>query len=314
MREYDQIEASEELNKLEKPNKLEKLNMLDKPNKLRLHPTAALVILWSLPLYAGGLAPVREFVEMLDLSSGEDLVRRCDAICDWYGEVILNRKHFIKSLVEKLLAESENRVGKEMQIVILAAGKSPLALELLIEASSRIARIFEVDLAGIEEKMKLYSRLAPDIALKLRCLTADVTSDDLLFRLAGEGFNPEAPSIILMEGISYYLPKEDLEKIVSKFRSGGRNQFIVEYLVPCSELKSARRTIPKGIFSLIRKEAGADGTICYTELELSRMFQRSGGREISCTDMSEMELLRLGFNKRFCERKDGWIKCFLGAV
>ena len=119
MSENDQIEPAEKLKKLKK---------LEELNKLRLHPTAALVILWSLPLYSTGPPPVREFLEMLDLSSGEDLVRRCDAICDWYGEVILNRKHFIKSLVEKLLAESENRVGKEMQIVILAAGKSPLAL------------------------------------------------------------------------------------------------------------------------------------------------------------------------------------------
>ena len=305
MSENDQIEPAEKLKKLKK---------LEELNKLRLHPTAALVILWSLPLYARGPPPVREFLEMLDLSSGEDLFRRCNAICDWYGEVILNRKHFIKCLIEKLLDESEEGEGEEMQIVILAAGKSPLALELLIKNSARIAKIFEMDLAGIEEKMKLYSRLAPDIARKLRCLTADVTTDDLLFQLAGEGFNPEALAIILMEGISYYLPKEDLEKIVSKFRSGGRNRFIIEYLVPCSEVKSARRTIPKGIFSLIRKEAGADGTICYTELELSRMFQRSGGREISCTDMSEMELLRLGFNRRFCERKDGWIEGFLGAV
>lgn len=284
--------------------------------KLRLQPTGALVILWSLPLYARGPPSVRKFVEMLDLSSGEDLFRRCNAICSWYDEVILNRKHFIKSLVESLLDEFGE--GKGAQIVILAAGKSPLALELLVESSSRIAQIFEVDLAGIEEKKQLYSGLAPDIApniaLKLRCLTADVTSDELLDQLVVEGFDPETPTIVLMEGISYYLQKKDLKGIISKFGSGGRNQFIIEYLVPCSEVKSARRTIPKGIFSLIRKEAGTEGTICYTELELSRIFQRSGGREISCTDMSEMERLRLGFNRRFCERRDGWIEGFLGEI
>ncbi|KQC16267.1 MAG: hypothetical protein APR56_08580, partial [Methanosaeta sp. SDB] len=272
-----------------------------------------LVILWSLPLYARGPVPIRKFVEMLDLSSGEDLLRRCDAICNWYGEVILNRKHFIKNLVEKLLAES-NDGEEKMQIVILAAGKSPLALELLIKNPARIAKIFEVDLAGLEEKRQLYSSFAPDFAEKLRCLTADVTSEDLIDRLAEEGFDPEASAIVLMEGISYYLPKNDLEGIVSKFRSGGRNRFIVEYLVPCSEVKSARREIPKGIFSLIRKEAGTDGTTCYTEEELSSLFRKSGGRMISCFEMSEMERLRLGKNRHFCERGDGWIECFLGEV
>ncbi|HOO54023.1 MAG TPA: class I SAM-dependent methyltransferase [Methanothrix sp.] len=289
---------------------------LKKTKKLRLHPTAALVMLWSLPLYAKGTVPVptpvREFVEMLDLSSGEELLRKFDAICDWYGEVILNRKHFIKSLVEKLLEESE--VAGTMQIVVLAAGKSPLALELLIENPAIITRIFEVDLAGIEEKMQLYSKLAPKSSENLRGLTADIASEDLIDRLAEEGFDPEAPAIFLMEGISYYLSKNDLERIVSMFRSGGRNRFIVEYLVPCSEVKSARREIPKGIFSLIRKEALTDGMTCYTELELSRIFQRSGGREISCTDMSEMERLRLGKNRHFRDRGDGWIECFLGEV
>ncbi len=291
-------------------SKNDQIDPAEKLKKLRLHPTAALVMLWSLPLFAGGPVPVRQFVEMLDISSGKDLLRKCDAICDWYREVILNRKHFIKLLVESLLAESDD----EVQIVILAAGKSPLALELILENPAKIAKILEVDLAGTEEKKRLYSRLTPDSAEKLRCLTANIASDDLLDQLTGEGFDPVAPAIVLMEGISYYLPEKDLEKIVSKFRFGRRNRFIVEYLVPCSEVKAARREIPKSIFSLIQKEAETDGTRCYTELELSSLFRRSGGREISCTDMSEMELMRLGQNRYFCETGDGWIECFLGSI
>jgi hypothetical protein len=304
--------------------------------KLSLQPTASLVILWSLPLYAKSPAPVRRFVEMLDLSSGEDLLRRCDEICDWYGEVILNRKYFLKYLVVSLLAESveveeekewraeweerreevagEKAAEGKVQIVILAAGKSPLALELLIENPARIAKIFEVDLAGIEEKGRLYSRVAPDLAERLRCLTVDVVSEDLLDRLALEGFDPDAPVIVLMEGISYYLSKKSLEEIVLRFRSGGRNRIIVEYLVPCSKVRADRRPIPKGIFSLIREEAKTGGTACYTRAELSDLFRRSGGREISCFDMSEMERLRLGKNKRFCSHGDGWIEAFLGVI
>lgn len=306
--------------------------------KLSLQPTASLVILWSLPLYAKSSAPVRRFVEMLDLSSGEELLRRCDEICDWYGEVILNRKYFLKYLVVSLLAESEGVEEEEekewraeweerreemagekaaegkVQIVILAAGKSPLALELLIENPARISKIFEVDLAGIEEKRRLYSMVAPDLVERLRCLTVDVASEDLLDRLAEEGFDRDAPAIVLMEGISYYLSKKSLEEIVLRFRSGGRNRFIVEYLIPCSKVRADRRPIPKGIFSLIREEAKTGGTACYTRAELSDLFRRSGGREISCFDMSEMERLRLGKNKRFCSRGDGWIEAFLGSI
>ncbi len=90
--------------------------------KLKLEPTAALVMAWALPLYQSG--PVGDFVSQLDLSSGADLLCRCQAVCSWYGEVILNRKHFIRHLILKHL-----KAGSEpVQIILLAAGKSPLGL------------------------------------------------------------------------------------------------------------------------------------------------------------------------------------------
>jgi O-methyltransferase involved in polyketide biosynthesis len=283
---------------------------IETPAMLKLHPTASLVTLWSLPLYAGAGAQVREFLKMLDLSSGEGLLRRCNDICDWYGEVILNRKHFIKRTAKGLIAGREGPV----QIVILASGKSPLALELLVEEGSRISGVFEVDLAGMEEKARLYSRLLPPGAGMLRCLEADIAGSDLAERLAEGGFNPDAPAIFVMEGISYYLSEEDLGGIVSGFRSGGRNRLILEYLVPCPEVRWERREIPRRIFSLIREEAGAGRITCYTRGELSALFEELGGRVVSTSSMAEMERLRLGINGRFLKAEDGWIEGLVAAL
>ena len=283
---------------------------IDTQAMLKLHPTASLVTLWSLPLYAGAGAQVREFLKILDLSSGEGLLRRCNDICDWYGEVILNRKHFIKRTAKGLIAGREGPV----QIVILASGKSPLALELLVEEGSRISGVFEVDLAGMEEKARLYSRLLPPGAGMLRCLEADVAGSDLAERLAEGGFNPDAPAIFVMEGISYYLSEEDLGGIVSGFRSGGRNRLILEYLVPCPEVRWERREIPRRIFSLIREEAGAGRITCYTRGELSALFEELGGRVVSTSSMAEMERLRLGINGRFLKAEDGWIEGLVAAL
>ena len=283
---------------------------IDTQAMLKLHPTASLVTLWSLPLYAGAGAQVREFLKILDLSSGEGLLRRCNDICDWYGEVILNRKHFIKRTAKGLIAGREGPV----QIVILASGKSPLALELLVEEGSRISGVFEVDLAGMEEKARLYSRLLPPGAGMLRCLEADVAGSDLAERLAEGGFNPDAPAIFVMEGISYYLSEEDLGGIVSGFRSGGRNRLILEYLVPCPEVRWERREIPRRIFSLIREEAGAGRITCYTRGELSALLEELGGRIVSTSSMAEMEQLRLGVNERFLKAEDGWIEGLVAAL
>ncbi|OPX80940.1 MAG: hypothetical protein A4E50_01317 [Methanosaeta sp. PtaB.Bin087] len=89
---------------------------------LKLHPTASLVTLWSLPLYAGAGAQVREFLKMLDLSSGEGLLRRCNAICDWYGEVILNRKHFIKRTAKRERERCERHEREDAALPSQAIG------------------------------------------------------------------------------------------------------------------------------------------------------------------------------------------------
>lgn len=87
--------------------------------------TAALVILW-----AGGYYEreprVGTYLRRLDLSAGQELLERYNRICPWYGEVIINRKHFIKSTVEALVQNS----AKPTCILNLGAGFSPLALEL----------------------------------------------------------------------------------------------------------------------------------------------------------------------------------------
>jgi hypothetical protein len=141
-------------------------------NKLKLEPTAALVMVWALPLYEKGA--VCDFVRQLDLSSGAELFCRCQAACNWYGEVIRNRKHFIHNqIVEHLKADGL------IQIVLLAAGKSPLGLELLLQCSSKISAIFEVDITGMAEKETAYQRTAPEVANRLKCITADIASQSL---------------------------------------------------------------------------------------------------------------------------------------
>src|SRR5512138_3113305 len=112
----------------------------------RLHPTAALVMLWSGDLYRTG-RPAR-FRENLDLSAGLDLKQRCDRVCPWYHEVILNRKW----LISRRAARFIRKAGTPCQVIIPAAGQSPLALELLDSCSGKITSVIETDVAGMEEK------------------------------------------------------------------------------------------------------------------------------------------------------------------
>jgi len=278
--------------------KRDSLNFMD---KLKPEPTAALVMAWALPLYESG--PVGEFVRQLDLSSGADLLCRCQAACNWYGEVILNRKCFIRHLILEHL-----KAGGPVQVVLLAAGKSPLGLELLL-SSSGISRVFEVDIAGMAEKEALYKKTAPEVADRLRCITADIASESLQEELCRAGFRRDIATFVVLEGISYYISEDALKRIISSFRSFGRCIFILEYLLPCDFVEPSRRMIPRNIFSLIKMSTGQKEIRCYSDEALGKIFSEAGGRTAAYHSMQEMERQRTGRNEYFDKPGLGWIKC-----
>jgi O-methyltransferase involved in polyketide biosynthesis len=283
------------------------LQQRDLCSMLSLEPTASLVMRWALPLYEK--SPARIFVRQLDLSSGEELYSRCDAICPWYEEVIQNRKSFIKKIIERRLD-----ICGTCQLVVLAAGQSPLSLELALERPSQISQAFEVDISGMEEKARLYAETFPKHQRKLQCLTGDITSEGLLPLLEKSGYAKDGPSIVLMEGISYYLPRLALQKLISHFGSGGRSIIVIEYLLPCSDIEPSRRRIPREIFSLVERSAGLKELSCYTRDDLREIFRGAGGELLESWSMKDMEKERCKKNLYFPERGLGWIECSIGSV
>ena len=64
-------------------------------DKIKLEPAAALNMLWGKRAFEGEI--LDKFISHLDLSSGNELYEKCNSICEWYDEVILNRKYFIEN-------------------------------------------------------------------------------------------------------------------------------------------------------------------------------------------------------------------------
>jgi hypothetical protein len=149
---------------------------------------------WAAPLYKDG--PSAAFVDQLDLSEGEELLARCHDICPWYGEVIRNRKYFVRRLIEEELTSR----AVPCQVVIPAAGVSPLALDLLLNQRLRVERVIEVDIAGWPRSV-LYSKVAPDLADRIACITADITAGEFsieMLKVEGE-YQSNSPTIVLFE-------------------------------------------------------------------------------------------------------------------
>jgi O-methyltransferase involved in polyketide biosynthesis len=229
-------------------------------SKIKLSPTAALVMHWMKDCYSCG--KVKNYIDNLDLTPGDALHKQCHEICDWYSEVIVNRKFLARKLIEEKLLNAEI----PYQVIILAAGKTPLSLELYESSRNNIERIFEVDIAGLDEKKEILTSIEPDINSKVSFIESDLNK---LNNIEDYGVRRDLPSIVLLEGVSYYLPKETLETVINLFKSPhGHNTFIAEYMVPLEKVILSRREMPLGIFEAISMSSGLNEMQTYTKYDI----------------------------------------------
>ncbi len=278
--------------------------------RTNLEPTAALVMLWARDLYRTGSAA--RFYSCLDLTAGKRMQQECETVCPWYAEVILNRKWFIRRLAAGFVAEAP----APCQVVIPAAGKSPLALELLDACNDGIASVIELDIAGMEEKQRLYVRAAPAHAKKIRCVPADLSDrSGTAAAVAGAGYDPDLPTVVVLEGVSYYIPPAVLAGIVSLFASRDhRNRAVVEYMLPCRLFREERRKIPLGIWRIINRDCNPERTVTYSPDEMEQALTRAGCDCAVHHSMHGIERARTGANRYFPDVPDGWIGIACGRL
>ncbi|GAB6284111.1 MAG: hypothetical protein STSR0009_03100 [Methanoregula sp.] len=276
-------------------------------SKKELYPvsdTAALVMLWASEYYR--TKPLtRAYVNGLDLSSGEELLRCYDRICPWYPEVIINRKHFISQTVQALTVKDDAPVT----LVNLGAGFSPLALEM-VPLLSDTRRFIEIDLAGMRRKHELYEELVPEQSGWISCIEADITEPGALMdALLPEQDRAGLPRlIVVMEGLTYYIRRSGMEQILDTLSSLSPSQSIVfEHLKPCRLISDERRFIPYEIFSHVRDHIAYDRMTTYSRDEIPAMLSPA----FTCRyyDMSDMERQRIGGTRYFPTTDSGWLSC-----
>lgn len=266
--------------------------------------TAALVMLW-----AGGYYEreplVGTYLRRLDLSTGQELLERYNRICPWYAEVIINRKHFIKSTVEALI---QNR-AKPTRILNLGAGFSPLALELSTLLGDR-TRFIEMDMRNMSHKQQVYSELVPDLGRFISCIEADIADtaclEETLHREMGEP--AQTRLIVIMEGLSYYIERPAMERVLESLSTLAPDLSIIfEHLKPCRLISEERRFIPHGIFSHVRDYTNLDRMTTYSEDDIRAIL--GPGFSLRYCDMDAMESGRTGSCRYFPTPDAGWLSC-----
>lgn len=265
-----------------------------------LSTTSALVLLWTdRSLYKASV--VKAYWDMLDLSSGTPLYNKCNAVWPRYNAVINDRKWIISTWCKELLT-----FGQIKQVIIFAAGWAPLGLELANDHQD--CDVFEVDIANMEEKSRLVSKIhsAPK---NIRFITADITDRvDCQCALEKEGWRADAPSLLVFEGISYYIGRSALMDLIRL--ASNQSHAIVEYMTPYEQVEPKRRAIPEKVFGIIGDECKLQSPMRTWDFDEIRA-QAPGTlvRRVTLCDIEKMRKIQ-GFedSNDFPEPNSGWIE------
>lgn len=240
----------------------------------------------------------RRFRRMLDLGAGRRFADECTSAWPHYDKVVVYRKWQILELARDAL-----RSGVR-QVAVFGAGLDTLSIELASEG----ARVFEVDVANMEAKARLLGELG--LSGRVSCVTADMAdAGSVDAGLAGAGWDASAPTLLVFEGISYYVSAEALWGTVGRLCRRGR--VIMEYFLPPSEFDPSVAEIAAHPFNVISRDAKLQ-IRRYSRAEVAGRAERLGGSVLSAEGMHQIELARDRRASVFPAPESGWIEvcCF----
>lgn len=265
-----------------------------------LSPTSSLVLfLAGKQSYAQ--KNTQKYLEYINFDKEAASIKEFIKICPPIEGVIKNRKYAVKKMAFDFLDKNNNA-----QVIILAAGLDPLSIEI----ASMYPRscIFEVDKYNMEIKKQLLKKVGSLETIK--CITADLVNVKLVKEsLLKASWNKTVPSLVIAEGISYYVSKKNLWDIFNIFKSQDTsNELILEYLLPYELINKKHRHLAEKVFKKLEKDYNLPGIVHYSEELIKDQLPQICGVLKKTLDLLQLEKERLGKNSFFTKKKDGWIE------
>ena len=255
---------------------------------------------------------------------GERIVARCEQVWPHYGEIIRNRKSCIKRLAMRML-----RGGDIRQVAILGAGLDPLSVEIA-ERTGYSAVSYEIDATPARRKHRLIEEASPAAAECVRHVSADLESGPrrVIPALMRRGWRPDEPTLVVAEGVSYYLRKETLRGLLGPFRAdAGSGRIILEYLRDAASIAPERARIADAVFGIFTEGTGIGRLSRYSDAEAAGIVAgdpRSRdlgagapplpGTRIATVGPAKMERMRIRRNRLFPDDASGWIAVCHGRL
>ena len=150
----------------------------------------------------------------------------------------------------------------------------------------------------------------PDVADRIEFIDMDLhKTGEVARQLISHGWSKEEPSVMVFEGISYYVGPDTLWGLISLLGNGASNYVILEYIVPPNMVESTRSHIATNVFDIIVKNVSNPMDIYRFGYDtVVSQITSMGGSMKSRHTMQSMELKRTGTNQHFPTERSGWIE------
>jgi Leucine carboxyl methyltransferase len=262
--------------------------------------TSALVLNWtSKEIWKSRNA--QTYFEALDLSEGKALFNMFDELEGYmHTQTVTNRKYFVIKHTIAFLnkCQNENKIG---QVIILAAGIAPLSVEIASLVPESI--VFDIDKYLMIEKEKHLNGICPNI----KFIECDITNIELLKgELLKNGWDPEKPAILIMEGITYYLMENDLRNLLAFFAKKNAG-LIADFVLKPEYTHAKNRIFGVEVFRKIKESVGLEFVNFYGPDYFMALIHECGFENAKRFTMKEIQYDRTGKKDPFDFEEPGWI-------
>jgi len=267
---------------------------------MKISATSALVLnwtedeLWETP-------EAQRYFRRLDLSEGEPLLALFSKDeHTMHSHAVSNRKFFMKQQIVRFLASLPPATAG--QVLILAAGLTPLSLE--IASLYPVSRVFDVD----RFLMKAKEKLTPPALANIEFVECDITDVGRLDDgLRAHGFDPAKPTIAVLEGIIYYITTAAFGDVLT-YLSVHHVRIAGDFCLKPALVIPEHRKYAIEVFRKISEMVKLDFVTFYSDEEIAKTVSDAGFQTVNFTGMHEVQKQRTANYAPFEARDSGWLK------
>ncbi len=267
---------------------------------MKISATSSLVLNWS-DRNLWQSQETLDYNAQLDLTEGEPLFKLfSEEETFMHMQAVSGRKYFMKKKVSGFLQEL-SKEEKSGQVIILAAGLAPLSVE--IASLFPTCRVFDVDKYLMDDKKELINGNPSNIEF----IGCDITDLDLLSsKLMTHNFKMDNPSIAVMEGIIYYIPKESLKNILH-FLKKNNFAFVGDFCLKPELVNEKTQFYLTDVFRKIKDEVQLDFINFYSVEEITDFLKEAGYENVSVLNMQQIQEERVGDKNPFLDNNSCWV-------